>query len=127
MLNKVKRDKFSVEQLVVRRFDIAVDDIEETMLIALKHEQIIGTIHCGHKEKKSSYIRLLYIHKDWRKKGIATELIDHCIKISKESKCETLGLQVCGNNINAIELYKKMGFLFSYEYDGGNLLMTIKL
>lgn len=116
-----------VTDIDIQRFDIVVDNISETLFIAIRNGQIIGTINCGHKDKRSAYIRLLYVHDSYRNQGIAARLIGMCCETSKKSGCETLGLQVSDKNIAAISLYKKMGFIVAYEYDDNSTLMIVEL
>jgi|WetSurMetagenome_2_1015567.scaffolds.fasta_scaffold02911_20 RimJ/RimL family protein N-acetyltransferase len=59
----------------------------------------------------------LIILPEYRQQGIARELFKHCIKISKEKAVDVIELIVHRDNINAISLYKSLGFDFSkYDY-----------
>lgn len=52
----------------------------------------------------------LAISQDYRRKGIATKLLEHLIKIAKEKKVERMFLEVRRENIGAISFYCKNGF-----------------
>ena len=64
-------------------------------------------------EKKSEYeILLIYVCKDFRKKGLGTELLN---KIEKNNTClKKIYLEVSKNNSMGISFYKKMKFIDMY-------------
>lgn len=47
----------------------------------------------------------------YRKKGIGKMLMDSLLKLAKEKNCLSVSLEVAKDNIGAITLYKKCGFL----------------
>ena len=53
------------------------------------------------------YLDFLVVSKKFWKKGIGKSLLSHC---KKQAKNKTLVLYVAEDNLNAIQLYKKMGF-----------------
>lgn len=57
---------------------------------------------------------LIATRKDYKKNGFATVLLDHLLKIGAEKKVK-VWLEVKENNLPAINLYKKAGFIFLYE------------
>lgn len=62
------------------------------------------------KEQEYPEIRMLAILPQARKKGIASLLIDECIKRSKARKSKYIGLHTGEFMENAIKLYEKLGF-----------------
>lgn len=52
----------------------------------------------------------LYVLKEYRNNGVATELINSFIKWSKGKNAYYIDLKVCNLNENAIKIYKKFGF-----------------
>ncbi|MDY6059110.1 MAG: ribosomal protein S18-alanine N-acetyltransferase, partial [Candidatus Fimenecus sp.] len=46
----------------------------------------------------------------FRKKGVATRLLEHLEKVSREKNAEFITLEVRESNENAIDLYRKCGF-----------------
>jgi ribosomal-protein-alanine N-acetyltransferase len=46
----------------------------------------------------------------WRRKGIATHLLQHCFAISAVQGANSVHLEVRSSNLPAIELYLKLGF-----------------
>ena len=46
----------------------------------------------------------------WRRKGIATHLLQHCFAITADQGATSVHLEVRPSNLPAIELYLKLGF-----------------
>ena len=55
----------------------------------------------------------VYVHKDYRKEGIATNLMQEIIKIANEREYATLVAGIDAANKNSIKMHEKMGFKFS--------------
>ena len=51
------------------------------------------------------------IHKDYRRMGIASKIIDKMVEKCKDTSTSLLHLEVRESNEGAINLYKKMGFV----------------
>lgn len=107
--------------------DVIVDDTKETLITAFNDKQIVGTVSIGYKNKKSAYIRMLYVDINYRRMGIATTLLEYCHDLISKEKCESIGLVVKGDNDIAIKFYKKLGFKIVYDYDDGSFLMSLIL
>lgn len=78
-------------------------------------KKLIATAQLGFsfypKKSHISYIYEVYVHPDFRKRGIATRLIKHLIKQSKrDSSIEQIEIRVNSLNKSAISLYEKLGF-----------------
>ena len=52
----------------------------------------------------------LAIHPDWRKKGLAAQLLNHAIDFLKRRNAAHFFLEVREGNLDAIRLYTKFGF-----------------
>ena len=71
--------------------------------------------------------------KQMRHNGFANFLLNELISISKKEKCSTITLEVNENNLSAINLYKKFGFIEvgrrkKYYRNGDTaILMTLNL
>ena len=61
-------------------------------------------------KNKTAYLDALFIVSDYRKKGIANNLIKEFKKWAKENKCSNMEVNVCTNNIKAKNLYLKNNF-----------------
>jgi ribosomal-protein-alanine N-acetyltransferase len=56
------------------------------------------------------HIMNLAIHPDWRRKGIATRLVEETISISRKNAVQKIHLEVRRSNDPARSLYEKFGF-----------------
>lgn len=77
-------------------------------------EKLIGFIICGYREiegKKYCYDGGTGIIPDFRRKGIANKLFTYLVDLLKQKNIEVFLLEVLENNIPAIELYLKNGFI----------------
>ncbi len=78
---------------------------------------LIGSI-INSDYKKIGYIDDLFVAKEFRRRGIAKELIKRFIEILRERKIKMCRLGVNIKNENAINFYKKIGFKIKhYEMD----------
>ena len=77
-------------------------------------------------EKKSEYeILLIYVCKDFRKKGLGTELLN---KIEKNNtRLKKIYLEVSKNNSMGISFYKKMKFIDMYTRKNYFLIKNKKI
>ena len=68
-------------------------------------------VYCNDQEKRTAYITSVSVLKELMGKGIATRLITQCIKHVQASGMGQVSLEVAVNNIPAIKLYEKSGFV----------------
>lgn len=59
---------------------------------------------------KNAYITYVYCKKEYRKLGIANQLIKNAFEKLKENNFKSVSLEVTTDNVPAINLYKKFGF-----------------
>lgn len=59
---------------------------------------------------KKAYITYVYCKKEYRKLGIANQLIKNAFEKLKENNFKSVSLEVTTDNIPAVNLYKKFGF-----------------
>ena len=55
-------------------------------------------------------IDYIFVDNDYRRKHIASSLVDYLVKKCKDSNVENISLEVRKSNVNAISLYEKHGF-----------------
>lgn len=55
----------------------------------------------------------IYVHKDYRKQGIATKLMNEIINIANKKEYATLVAGIDAANKSSIKMHEKMGFEFS--------------
>ena len=91
---------------------------KEIFLVAEMEQKIVGVIDgyiidSIHYKEKVSFLEHLCVDKKYRKKRIATELIQEFSNKSKEKGATYIKLYAFENNSNAIKLYNKLGFVES--------------
>lgn len=92
------------------------------------HEQVlIGLVaaYCNDPEKQSAYITSVSLLPEWQGQGVATRLLDDCVRHFRVTGFDELELEVDQGNLAAIALYQKFGFEPTC-YFGSSVLMTIK-
>jgi len=62
------------------------------------------------------FIEVIYVEKDHRRKGVATELMREFTKIVKKKRLKKIQLSVNVKNVEAFEFYKKIGYEL-HHYD----------
>ena len=91
---------------------------KEIFLVAEMDQKIVGVIDgyiidSIHYKEKVSFLEHLCVDKKYRKKRIATELIQEFSHKSKEKGATYIKLYAFEKNSNAIKLYNKLGFVES--------------
>lgn len=74
----------------------------------------VGTIVCKldtDRARSRGYIAMLVVVKEYRGKGIATELVNRCIVKMQEMGCDEVALEAEVTNNGALALYGNLGFL----------------
>ena len=88
------------------------EHVEEPRAFAATHRgKQIGWIELGY-EKWNNRMRVweLLIKKEYRGKGIGTQLMQHAIKLAKERGARMLVLETQSCNVKAIQFYLKHGY-----------------
>ncbi len=83
---------------------------ENSKIIGLVVGKIYRTLKISGYER-SGYISNVYIRKEFRRKGIACELVEEVIKWFKQKEATNITLEIYKNNKPAIDLYHKLGFI----------------
>lgn len=115
LLNKLIIDEYSYDKTIDKKFKVKdyftsiYKDDNNKLLIYKTDDKIVGYIFAK-KIEKGILIDGLYVEKTYRNNGIATDLINHVIKISKENKIPYIDINVMYENESAKNLYKKLGF-----------------
>ena len=73
-----------------------------------------------------SYITQVYVLPEYRKKGLASILLEEYIIYCKEKKIDGIWLTTQKDNHNAINLYKSKGFEIEKDYDDCLIKMILK-
>jgi RimJ/RimL family protein N-acetyltransferase len=83
---------------------------------AFQADRLIGMVGLGRedgvKTEHKGFIRSMFVDQSARKQGVAAELLNTAISYSlAQMKIEQLTLAVTSTNVEAINLYKKFGFI----------------
>ena len=112
--DEVKQDEAAV-QAERNRLTTFQEDDKQAMLSIFDGNKIIGNIaiRCVTKHRKTAHRCSigLGVRKDYHGLGLGTLLVDHAIDFAKESGYTSIELGVLADNIPALGLYKKMGFV----------------
>lgn len=68
-------------------------------------------VYCNDNENHTAFITSVSVLRAWLRKGIAERLIKQCVKYAIESNIQHISLEVARNNIAAVSLYEKLGFI----------------
>ena len=74
-----------------------------------ENEKLIGYVGCWHIFEEA-HITTLSVHPDYRKQGVAQQLLFTVIDSCYKNKIKYITLEVRESNIPAISLYEKNGF-----------------
>jgi len=87
------------------------------MVVAEDKGKIVGSGFCKtakepnwSKNKKRGHIGVLFVEKEYRRKGIGKMIVDELINWLKKRNIKDIRIQAYSKNTNAIKAYKKYGF-----------------
>jgi ribosomal protein S18 acetylase RimI-like enzyme len=102
----------------VRQFALKSTENTAIRLVALSEEEnparVVGWCDISPMEQEGFTHRGrlgMGVHKDFRRRGIGTRLINEAISRAKERGLERVELEVFASNTPAIKLYEKAGFV----------------
>ena len=80
---------------------------------------LVGLVaaYCNDNERRTAYITSVSMLQEWQGRGIASQLMGQCIGHVKEQCFERVELEVDSENIGAIKLYEKIGFMINRASD----------
>jgi GNAT superfamily N-acetyltransferase len=83
-----------------------------TRLVACnnKRTHAIGFLCLKETNRQNYTIEKIFVHPNYRKRGIASLLLKQAMFIAKEKGAKKVNLSVYTDNINAIRLYRNLGF-----------------
>lgn len=79
-------------------------------LVAVEDDRVVGYIGSQSSIDESDVMNVA-VHPDYRRKGIAENLINHLVEELKNRGSHALLLEVRASNAPAIALYEKLGFM----------------
>ena len=76
-------------------------------------DMLVGLVaaYCNDQEQRIAYITSVSVLREWTGKGIAASLMRRCIDNAKSSGMRQISLEVASDNVPAIKLYEKSGFV----------------
>lgn len=99
------------------------DEMDGKMYVAESGDKIVGFVQgviiehnkdiafkLTHKKRIDGWIGLLFVHPDFRGKGLAQSLIGKIREYFKNNNCVSMRLKVDSNNKLALNVYTKYGF-----------------
>ena len=105
---KIDKDAFPIPWQKTS-FEEELKNILATYLVAKLNDKIVGYIGMWFVIDEC-HITNVAVHSDFRRMGIASELIKHMIKLCDSHGISYILLEVRANNIPAQKLYESFGF-----------------
>ena len=99
---------------VKRKLAMSKDSENSVVLIALENDEIIARAEIdGYYPARIRHraIFSISVRKDYWDQGIGTEMIENIFEQAKKMKIRIIELEVIADNVRAIHLYHKMGFV----------------
>ena len=99
---------------VKRKLATSKDSENSVVLIALENDEIIARAEIdGYYPARIRHraIFSISVRKDYWDQGIGTEMIENIFEQAKKKKIRIIELEVIADNVRAIHLYHKMGFV----------------
>jgi mycothiol synthase len=92
-------------------FQMLLSNPDEYVFFIEQQGKVVGTAAIGfQRDIDRGYIHNVTVYKDYRNKGLGEFALNHCINKVKEAGLRKAALNVDGENKNALDLYKKIGF-----------------
>jgi ribosomal protein S18 acetylase RimI-like enzyme len=91
---------------------------------AWQGEDIIGLVNAYFNfETETGYITNVSVAVEHHGKGVASNLLDNCIKLALENKLKTISLEVATTNAKAQMLYTKKGFVVESSNENNYIMI----
>lgn len=73
----------------------------------------------------AAYLSALFVDHEWRRRGLATQLMQAAIDFTYDTGITKLALDVYPGNLAALNLYAKLGFVVNYETYRIRMVLTL--
>jgi ribosomal protein S18 acetylase RimI-like enzyme len=95
---------------------------------AWSDNKLVGlvSVYCNDQQTLIAYITSVSVLKSWTGIGVASSLLNNCIKLAKNMGARKVMLEVAIDNISAVKLYEKMGFVSS-KLNSKQIVMTLSV
>lgn len=91
-----------------------------------KKDKLIGYVEISLKDIDAK-IGFLAVSKEYRRSGIGKRLVEKAIDWAEDEECEKISLEVQADNVAAIMLYSKLGFIAVKTYEKQSNGKTVKM
>ena len=81
----------------------------DLFLVGLIDEQLVATAMAGY-EGHRGWINYLAVSPDYRREGLASEIMRRAEELLREAGCPKINLQVRSTNAEVIEFYRRIGY-----------------
>lgn len=92
------------------------------------NNRCVGNLYLYDINQPAAYIEYVNVKDQYQHKGIGTSLLKEAFRLAQDEGCITISLFVKIDNLNAIRLYKSLGFVISLYWPekekGYHYLMT---
>jgi len=78
--------------------------------VVVNHNQLIGTVGLEDMGNRQGYLKRMYLKKEFRGTGLATELLNTMLRYAKQNRFKEIYLATGKGAERAVEFYKKSGF-----------------
>jgi ribosomal protein S18 acetylase RimI-like enzyme len=74
---------------------------------------LVGMVaaYCNDREKGIAYVTSVSVLREWVGRNIAAHLMNQCVEHAKALRMNQVALEVAGDNVRAVRLYEKCGFI----------------
>ncbi len=103
-------DTLKVEKEFIKRIN---SDPKSVMYFAWKNDDIVGCANISGMKRRMSHranFAISVAKSEWGR-GVGSALLEKCISFAKDNEIEIINLDTRSDNIRAISLYKKFGFV----------------
>ncbi len=81
-------------------------------LVWVEGGRVVGNVSLRRARRRGGYlIGNVVVHPDWRRRGIATAMMEAALRVISEAGGRWVGLEVRADNVGAQKLYAGLGFL----------------
>ena len=102
-------DRFFDEKWSEASFSAEIKKPNSAVFCTFCEDKIVGVV-CVENQYGDGYLHNIAVADNFRRQGIAQQLMDKCYDFLQSNGVEKLFLEVRQSNIKAVNLYKKCGF-----------------
>lgn len=87
-------------------------------MVAVTGERIVGdaTLHIGQGVNRHMGWVRIYLDREWRRKGIGTELVKSLIEIARRIGLQQVVAEIVSSQVQAIKAFESLGFQHEYTH-----------